>query len=434
MTHLFPRAADLTNVERAQGCWVVDTRGNRYLDAASGALVVNIGHGDSRVTAAIQRQMSAVSYVHPSAFEAEVVDRYANALAARLPMADAMVFPVSGGSEAVETALKVARSFHLARGEPDRSIIIGRELSYHGNTRGALDISGRVALRQHYLPWLGDAGRVPGVLEYRCPNPAHPDRCATWHAARLREEITRLGPETVAAFIAEPIGGAASGAAVPPDGYWDAVREVCDESGVLIIADEVMTGFGRTGRWFASEHFGLEPDIITMAKGAASGYFPLGMCAMAGHVAAPLLEGGFVHGFTFSHHPVGAAAGLAVLQRIDEMRLPAAAATKGPHLKAALEGAIGEHPIVGDIRGMGLLLAVELVSDRRTKAPFPRASRTSERLTALAKREGLLVYPSSGTAGDGVGDIVMIGPPLTVNDEEIAEIATRLGSAMMGLT
>lgn len=434
MTHLYPRGADLPTVERAQGCWVVDTRGNRYLDAASGALVVNVGHGDSRVTAAIQRQMSAVSYVHPSAFSTTATDRYATALSARLPMTDAMVFPVSGGSEAVETALKAARSFHIARGEPERSVVIGRELSYHGNTRGALDVSGRVSLRRPYLPWLDAAGRVPGVLEYRCPNPTHPGGCADWHATRLRDEIARIGPENVAAFIAEPVGGAASGAAVPPDGYWNAIRGVCDESGILIIADEVMTGFGRTGRWFASEHFGLEPDIMTMAKGAASGYFPLGVCAMAGHVATTLLEAGFIHGFTFSHSPVGAAAGLAVLQRIDEMRLPDAAATKGPRLRSALERSIGDHPYVGDIRGMGLLLAVELVSDVNTKTPFPRTDRTAERLTYLAKQVGLLVYPSSGTAGGEAGDVILIGPPLTVDDGEIDEIATRLRTAMMGLT
>ncbi len=434
MTHLFPRGADLASVERAQGCWITDTRGNSYLDAASGALVVNIGHGDSRVTAAIQRQMAAVSYVHPSAFTSEVAERYAEALSPLLPMEDASVFPVSGGSEAVETALKAARAFHLAKGEPERSVIIGRELSYHGNTRGALDVSGREALREPYLPWLDQAGRVPGVLEYRCPNPTHSDRCADWHARRLDETIVRLGPSRVAAFIAEPIGGAASGAAAPPEGYWDAIRKVCDEHGVLIIADEVMTGFGRTGRWFASEHYGLEPDIMTLAKGAASGYFPLGVCAMAGHVAAPLLEGGFTHGLTFSHHPVGAAAGLAVLHRLDELRLPEAAATKGERLKRSLQRAIGEHPIVGDIRGVGLLLAVEMVSDLGSKTPFPRSRRMAERLTLLAKDRGLLVYPSSGCAGSGNGDLVLVGPPLTISDAEIEEIAKRLGEAMMELS
>jgi adenosylmethionine-8-amino-7-oxononanoate aminotransferase len=434
MTQLFPRGADLSPVERAHGCWVTDTRGNSYLDAASGALVVNIGHGDSRVTAAIQRQMAAVSYVHPSAFTSEVAERYAAALSPRLPMADAWVFPVSGGSEAVETALKAVRAFHLARGEPDRSIIIGRELSYHGNTRGALDVSGRRALREPYLPWLDQAEKVPGVLEYRCPNPGHPNGCAQWHAKRLDEAIVRLGPGTVAAFIAEPIGGAASGAAAPPEGYWQAVRRVCDEHGVLIIADEVMTGFGRTGRWFASEHFGLEPDVMTLAKGAASGYFPLGICAMAGHVAAPLLDRGFTHGLTFSHHPVGSAAGLAVLQRLDELRLPEAAAVKGERLKLSLQRAIGDHPIVGDIRGVGLLLAVELVADREAKTPFPRSRKMAERFTLLAKDKGLLVYPSSGCAGGENGDLVLIGPPLTITDVEMQEITKRLGEAIMELS
>jgi adenosylmethionine-8-amino-7-oxononanoate aminotransferase len=434
MTHLFPRGVDLTSVERAQGCWITDTRGKSYLDAASGALVVNIGHGDSRVTAAIQRQMAAVSYVHPSAFTSEIAERYATALSPLLPMHDVSVFPVSGGSEAVETALKAARAFHLAMGETDRSIVIGRELSYHGNTRGALDVSGREALREPYLPWLDQAGRVPGVLEYRCPNPTHPDRCAEWHAKRLDETIVRLGPSRVAAFIAEPIGGAASGAAAPPEGYWDAIRKVGDEHGVLIIADEVMTGFGRTGRWFGSEHYGLEPDIMTLAKGAASGYFPLGVCAMAGHIAAPLLEGGFTHGLTFSHHPVGAAAGLAVLHRLEELRLPDAAAIKGEHLNRSLQRAIGDHPFVGDIRGVGLLLAVELVSDRRAKTPFPRSRRMAERLTLLSKDKGLLVYPSSGCAGNGMGDLVLVGPPLTVSDGEVEEIAKRIGEAMMELS
>ena len=430
---LFPRGAGLPVVERAQGVWVTDTKGNRYLDAASGALVVNIGHGDSRVTAAIQRQMSAVSYVHATAFTSEPVERYAEALARRLPMPDAWVYPVSGGSEAVETALKAARAFHLANGEPDRSVIIGRDLSYHGNTRGALDVSGRTALRRPYEPWLGLSGRVPGVLEYRCPNPDHPRDCARWHADRLEDEILRWGPGYVAAFVAEPIGGAASGAAVPPGGYWDAIRQVCDRYGVLIIADEVMTGFGRTGRWFASEHFGLVPDLMTMAKGAASGYFPLGVCAMSGHVASRLREAGFVHGFTFSHHPVAAAAGLAVLQRIDELRLPDAAAIRGRRLQQLLERSIGDHPHVGDIRGLGLLIAVELVADKDSKKPFPREDLMAERLTAIARDHGLLVYPSTGVAGEGRGDLVLVGPPLTIRDDELDEIAARMSATMMEL-
>jgi adenosylmethionine-8-amino-7-oxononanoate aminotransferase len=345
-------------------------------------------------------------------------------------MDDAVLFPVSGGSEAVETALKVARSFHLATGETDRSIIIGRELSYHGNTRGALDVSGREPLRGPYLPWLGLSGRVPGVLEYRCPNPNHPIECAAWHAAALESEIERLGPSRVAAFIAEPIGGAASGAAVPPDGYWDAIVQVCARYGVLVIADEVMTGFGRTGEWFGSEHFGLRPDIMTMAKGASSGYWPLGLCALSGPVAGPLQEKGLTHGFTFSHHVVGAAVGLAVLRRIDELGLVAAARNMGVRLRELLNSSIGDHENVGDIRGIGLMFAVELVEDRSTKKPFPSSAGVAQRVTHLARSNGLLVYPSTGCAGGGEGDLIMIGPPLTIDDAEIEMLSTRLAVSL----
>jgi adenosylmethionine-8-amino-7-oxononanoate aminotransferase len=358
-----------------------------------------------------------------------VVEQYGATLAERLPMSDASIFPVSGGSEAVETALKVARAYHLANDQADRTIVIGRDLSYHGNTRGALDVSGRQALRAPYLPWLSHSGRVPGVLEYRCPNPAHPDRCAHWHAGALQQEIARLGPERVAAFIAEPVGGAASGAAVPPDGYWEAIAEVCATHGVLIIADEVMTGFGRTGRWFAAEHFGLRPDIVTMAKGAASGYWPLGICALSGKVTAALDEG-LIHGFTFSHHLVGAAAGLAVLRVIDEMGLVGQADERGRALRRALDAEIGSHPAVGDIRGIGLMLAIELVADKGSKRPFPRSAGMAERLTSLAKQEELLVYPSTGSAGDGTGDLIMIGPPLTIEMDEIDQLVTRLARAL----
>jgi adenosylmethionine-8-amino-7-oxononanoate aminotransferase len=431
MGSLFERGHALPRAERAHGCWITDTAGNQYLDAASGALVVNIGHDDSRVTAAIARQMASVSYVHPTAFTSEIGERYADALADRLPMDSPAIYPVSGGSEAVETAMKAARAFHLANGEPGRWIVIGRDLSYHGNTRGALDVSGRHSLRAPYLPWLDRGGRVPGVLEYRCPNPAHPNGCARWHADALDSEIERLGPEQVAAFVAEPIGGAASGAASPPDGYWDAVSRVCESHRVLLIVDEVMTGFGRTGRWFGSEHFGLRPDIMAMAKGASSGYWPLGICAMSARVASRLAESGFVHGLTFSHHLVGAAAGMAVIQRLDDLRLVAAAETKGARLLAALHDALDHQPVVGDIRGVGLMLAVELVADPESKKPFPRSERVAERLTGLAKEAGLLVYPSTGCAGNGEGDLILIGPPLIISDQEmdmlVLELATAIG-------
>lgn len=430
MSALFHRGSALPRMARAHGCWITDTEGNQYLDAASGALVVNVGHDDSRVTSAIHRQMASGSYVHSSAFTSEIGERYASALAARLPMENARIYPVSGGSEAVETALKAARAFHIANGETSRSIVIGRELSYHGNTRGALDVSGRESLRAPYLPWLDQAARVPGVLEYRCPNPTHPDRCAAWHAAKLDAEIVALGPDQVAAFIAEPVGGAASGAAVPPEGYWPAIRDVCDRHGVLLIVDEVMTGFCRTGRWFASEHFGLSPDIMTMAKGASSGYWPLGVCAMSERVASALEDGGFVHGFTFSHHPVGAAVGMAVLQRMDDLKLVDAAETKGVILMEKLRGTVGAHEQVGDIRGVGLLLAVELVEERSSKQPFPTEAEMADRLALAARHEGLLIYPSTGTAGNGLGDVVLIGPPLIVSEPELDTLVYRFSQAL----
>jgi adenosylmethionine-8-amino-7-oxononanoate aminotransferase len=274
------------------------------------------------------------------------------------------------------------------------------------------------------------SGRVPPVLEYRCPNPGHPAGCAQWHANALDAEIERLGPDRVAAFIAEPVGGAASGAAVPPEGYWAAVAEICKTHGVLLIADEVMTGFGRTGHWFASLHFDLKPDIMTLAKGASSGYWPLGICAMSGEVASALAGTGFVHGFTFSHHLVGAAAGMAVIQRMDDLHLVAAAESRGNKLVTALRDSVSFHPAVGDVRGIGLMLAVELVADRETKKPFPRESRAAEKLTNLAKEEGLLVYPSTGSAGHGEGDLIMIGPPLIINDQEIDMLVSKVTAAV----
>lgn len=433
MSTLFTRGSGLPVVERAHGCWITDRDGKQYLDASSGALVVNIGHDDSRVTSAIRGQLDAVSYVHPTAFVSDVVISYSEALAARLPMESPSIYPVSGGSEAVETALKAARAFHLANGEPERTIVIGRELSYHGNTMGALDVSGRVTLREPYLPWLGHAGRVPGVLEYRCPNPAHPEGCGRWHAAMLDAEIEILGPERIAAFIAEPVGGAASGAAVPPEGYWDEIVSVCQKHGVLVIADEVMTGFGRTGAWFASEHFGLRPDIMTMAKGASSGYWPLGVAAFSGPVTAALTDGGFTHGFTYSHHIVGAAAGSAVIKRMEQLGLVDRAYKMGPVLEDALTRAASGHPRVGDIRGIGLLWAIELVADRASKTPFPAADHAAHRLTDLARDNGLLVYPSTGSAGDGTGDLVMIGPPLIAREDDIDALADRLHAALEGL-
>jgi adenosylmethionine-8-amino-7-oxononanoate aminotransferase len=418
----------------AAGAWITDAEGRQYLDAAGGAIASLIGHGDTAVAAAMASQAETLEWAHASTFTTPPTEEYAAAVAALVPVDEAKVYPVSGGSEAVETALKMARAYHLARGEPDRSVVIGRGASYHGNTRGALDISGREPLQRPYEPWLGQTVRVPGVTEYRCPNPDHPDRCAVFHADRLEETISRIGPERVAAFVGEPIGGATSGAAVPPEGYWEEIARVCRSHGVLVIADEVMTGFGRTGEWFASDHFALRPDLLVAAKGASSGYWPLGLAIASGPVHAAIEEGGgLVHGFTWSHHPVGAAVGLAVLGRIVEMRLIDRARTVGERLLADLSAALAESEVVGDVRGLGLLICVELVQDRVSKKPFPRSARITETVLDRAMESGLLLYPSTGTVDGYDGDFLLIGPPLTLLDDEADLIVDRLTAALAGI-
>lgn len=426
---VFARAAGLPRVASARGVEVVDTDGRRYLDASGGAVVVGVGHGVEEVVQAAAAQAQRVAYVHGTAFGSDVLEEYAAELAPLLPLDDAAVYPVSGGSEAVETALKMARAYHLARGE-DRALVVGREHSYHGNSRGALDVSGRAALRAPYLPWLGSARHTSTPQEYRCGFDTHPHGCGARHADQLERTITDAGPGRVAAFVAEPVAGAGLAACVPPEDYWSAVVEVCRRYGVLVVADEVMTGFGRTGRWFASEHFGLRPDLLTAGKGAASGYWPLGLAVASGEVHDTIGDGGLVHGFTYSHHAVGAATGLAVLRRLRDHQLVTAAEERGAQLTGLLRERLGEHPWVGDVRGAGLLVGLELVQDRGSRTPFPRSRRVTERLLAAAKELGLLLYPAAGCADGTSGDAVLLGPPLVISAAEVEQVVDRLAAAL----
>jgi adenosylmethionine-8-amino-7-oxononanoate aminotransferase len=430
--HVFSRAGEGAPViSHGTGTQLFDTDGRRYLDAAGGAVVVGIGHGVREVADAVADQAGRVAYAHGTVFASHALEAYADELAPLLPVDDPALYPVSGGSEAVETVLKMARAYHLARGE-DRHVVIGRQGAYHGNTRGALDVSGREGLRRPYAPWLGGARHTTTPYEYRCPFPGtHPDGCGRRHAEELERLLLELGPGTVAAFVAEPVAGAALGACVPPDDYWPAVAEVCRRHGVLVVADEVMTGFGRTGRWFASEHFGLRPDLLTLAKGAASGYWPLGLAVASGEVAATLREGGFTHGFTYSHHVVGAAAGRAVLAHLRDHDLVGAARERGTQLAEALRSALGDHPHVGDVRGLGLLRGVELVADRGTRAPFPRAERVVEQVVAAARRRGVLLYSSTGCADGTDGDLVLLGPPLVITAAEVDEVVDGVAAAVV---
>ena len=432
---VFPRVTgrSLPRARRAVGALIYDADGKHYLDACGGAIVVGVGHGNEAVIDALARQQRDVAYVHGTQFTTAALEDYADALAEILPLEDPRVYTVSGGSEAVETALKLARAYHLARGEEGRHKVIARAGSYHGNSLNALDASGRIPLRAPYEPWLGRTVRVGTPYEYRCGRDEHPQGCGESLAEELDRAILEQGADSVACFIAEPVSGATLGAAVPPDDYWDAVARVCRSHGVLLIADEVMTGFGRTGRWFACEHWGLEPDIVVAGKGASSGYWPLGFAACSGSIYDAVSTTGFIHGFTYSHSPVGAAVGLAVLDQLRAHDLVNASRNKGERLQALLQTHLGSHPHVGDVRGLGLMAGVEFVADRDTKAPFSRAERVTERVVAAAQEAGLLLYPSTGCA-DGVdGDLVMIGPPFVISDAELEEAVELLQGVVEGV-
>ena len=431
MSHVFSRATrDLPTAVSAEGVWITDADGTRYLDGAGGAIVVNVGHGVPPVIDAISEQLARTQYVHPTAFTTDAVEAYADEVAGILPIEDARLYPVSGGSEAVETALKMARAYHLAKGQAGRSLVIGRRSSYHGNTIGALDASGKAQLRKPYTPWLGRFLHVSAAYELRCENPQHPHGCAAWHAAELEKTIASYGEDTVAAFIAEPVAGATLGAAVPDDGYWAAIADVCRQHDVLLIADEVMTGFGRTGSWFGIEHWDVQPDLLTAGKGTTSGYVPFGFAAASGRVADTIASGtGFVHGFTWSHNGLGAAAGLAVLREL-KAGLVDRSRELGERVRSELGTALEDQPTVAEVRGLGLMIGIELVRDRETLEPFARSDRVAERVLEAAREAELLLYSSTGHVDGANGDLVMLGPPFCLSDDEAATLVERTVAAV----
>ena len=417
----------------AHASTIRDAAGREYLDAAGGAIVVNVGHGRREIAEAMATQAVRLAYAHGSVFTTEPLEAYAVAVGRHLPLDGPAIYPVSGGSEAIETALKLARAYHLARGETERWIVFSRWGSYHGNTLGALDLSGRKPLRRPYESWLGRFRHVSAAYAYRAGQPgANALGDAAELAAELERAIEAASPGTVAAFVAEPIVGATLAAAVPPEEYWPAIAEVCRRNGVLLIADEVMTGFGRTGRWFGMDHWNARPDIVVGAKGGTSGYFPFGFVAASRTVASTVLDDppGFVHGFTYSHQVVGAAVAGEVLRILEEERLVEASASKGETLKALLHDRLDDHPNVGEIRGRGLLVGVELVADRETRAPFARGDRLTERIVRAAREDGVLLYSGTGLADGTNGDSILLGPPFVVTEDELVRIADVLGAAI----
>lgn len=431
---VFRRSLDpnLPIAVEGHGSTIRDAAGREYLDAAGGAIVVNVGHGRESIARVLAAQAARLSYAHGSAFTTEPLEAYAAEVGPLLPVDDPAIYPVSGGSEAIETALKLARAWHLARGESDRWVVYARWGSYHGNTLGALDLSGRRPLRRPYEGWLGRFRHVSAAYPYRGNDP---DSQALADADDLAAELDRAfsaaEPGTVAAFVAEPIVGATLAAAVPPDDYWPKIADVCRRHGVLLIADEVMTGFGRTGRWFGLDHWGVRADIVVAAKGATSGYWPFGFVAASGAIHDTVTSGsGFVHGFTYSHAPAGAAVAREVLRILEAEDLIEASRRKGDQLRSLLRERLANHEHVGDIRGRGLMVGLELVEDPTTRAPFPRSARLTEAVVRAARDAGVLLYSGTGNANGVDGDTILLGPPFVVTEAELERIADTVEAAI----
>lgn len=420
-------------IERGAGAVLWDRSGKRYLDGSGGAVVVNIGHGRGEVASAMALQAGAVAYVHGTHFTSDVIEEYARRLAARVPGDCNRLYLVSGGSEANETAVKLARAYHLATGAPSRYKVIRRSVSYHGNTLATLSLSGRPNLQAPYRPLLSSPPEAVAPFCYHCPLGKTYPECGVVCVEDLEAVIRREGPESVAAYIAEPILGASAGAAVPPEDYARRAREICGRHGVLYIDDEVMTGFGRTGRWFGIEWSGVVPDILTCGKGMSGGYMPVGAVLASERVVAALAKaGGFTHGFTFSHNPVTAAACLKTLQILEEESLVERSRVMGEKLRALLEP-LRAHPQVGDVRGRGLMMAIELVADKASRRPFLRSERKAEAVGAHAFAAGLITYPSGGCATGTDGDAVMLAPPFVVTDDELGQMVAILDRTLTEL-
>jgi adenosylmethionine-8-amino-7-oxononanoate aminotransferase len=419
-------------VARGEGVYLYDTEDRRYLDASGGAIVVNLGHGVGEVVQALSGQAALAAYAHPTMFTSRPVEAYAEALAKVVSLPDARFFFLSSGSEAVETAIKLARQVQVERGRGGRYLIISRQQSYHGTTLGALAVAGKPKMRRPFQPMLADMPHIPPPYCYRCPFELSHPRCGLRCAVALEKEIERVGADNVAAFIAEPVSGATLGAVMPPPGYWPRVREICDHHQVLLIADEVMTGFGRTGRWFALDHWDVVPDVAAMSKGAAGGYAPLSVTAARGDLVDDIVagSGNFVHGGTFSHHPVSTAAGLATLRYLEQHDLVAAAARKGKLLEEKLRDSLGGLSCVGDIRGIGLMWGVEFVADRESKTPFPPRRHFAQQVADTAFERGLIVYPTGGCIDGTAGDHLMLGPPFVISEEQLDEMVTLLHAAI----
>lgn len=416
-----------------KGIEIIDSSGKSYIDASGGAAVACLGHGHPAVNAAIEAQLGKIAYAHTSFFTTDVAEALADELIEHAPAGLDHIYYVSGGSEAMEAALKMARQYYIEKGQPQRRHFIGRRQSYHGNTLGALAVGGNAMRRQQFAPMLFESHHVSPPYAYRDQREGE---SAEAYANRLTSEIeakiTELGPETVIAFVAETVGGATQGCTTPPPGYFKRVREICDRHGILLILDEVMCGMGRTGTLHACEQEGITPDLMAIAKGLGAGYQPIGALLLSAAVFAAFRDGSglFQHGHTYLAHPVACAAALAVQQTIRQENLIENVRRQGVHLERRLRERFGNHHHVGDIRGRGLFWAIEYVTDRSTKEPFDPALKLNARVKAEAMSRGLACYAMPGTIDGRLGDHNMLAPPFIVTSGDIDTIVERLGDAV----
>ncbi|MGY6534025.1 MAG: aspartate aminotransferase family protein [Pararhodobacter sp.] len=435
--HIFGRSArgTLPTAVAGDGCYIIDSAGKRYLDGSGGAAVSCLGHSDADVRAALHDQLDRIAFAHTGFFTSDPAEALADRLIARAPQGLDRVYLVSGGSEAVEAAIKLARQYFLEIGQPQRHRIIARRQSYHGNTLGALAAGGNLWRRAQFAPLLAEVSHIAPCYEYRDRQPgenlqAYGERVAD----ELEAEITRLGPDSVMAFIAEPVVGATAGAVPAVPGYLRRIREICDRHGVLLILDEVMCGMGRTGHLYACLEDGVAPDLMTIAKGLGAGYQPIGALLTSSRIYDAIASGSgfFQHGHTYMGHAMAAAAANAVLQAIDSRDLLAQVQARGEELQAALQDRFGQHPHVGDIRGRGLFRGIELVADRDSKVPFDPERKLHARIKAAAMQAGLICYPMGGTI-DGVhGDHVLLAPPFILTSDQVGELTDKLSTAIEG--
>lgn len=435
-SHVFPRnpRGQLPTAVGGHGCWLVDADGREYLDASGGAAVSCLGHSPTTVIDATCEQLQQLAYAHTSFFTSDPAERLATRLAELAPDGLNWVYFVSGGSEAVEASIKLARQYFLEIGQPDRAHLIARRQSYHGNTLGALAAGGNQWRRRQFEPMLPPhVSHISPCHYWRWGEPGEsPEVYGRRVADELETEILRVGPERVAAFLVEPVVGATMGAVPAVTGYFERIREICDTYGVLLIFDEVMCGMGRTGALFASADEAVIPDIVCIAKGLGAGIQPIGAMLCQERIYTAIRDGSgfFQHGHTYIGHPTACAAGLAVLDEIANPRMLSAVRARGSQLLDLLKTRFAHHPNVGDIRGRGLFVGIELVSDRGSKHPLSPELKVAGRLKAAAMREGLMCYPMSGTIDGHLGDHVLLAPPFIISTVEVEMLVDRLASAL----